>query len=51
MGYPRKGYFMSFGCSGITTIGASGHGFFLPDMHMGDDLVLELIVIRVQDFS
>ena len=50
MGYPPKGYFTSFGCSGIATSGASGHSFFSPD-YMGNDLVLGLIVIRVAGFS
>lgn len=46
MGYPPKGYFVSFGYSSIATIGASGHGVF-PPRKMG----LGLRVIRVLGFS
>jgi hypothetical protein len=28
-GYPVEAYFTGFGCGGITTIGANGHGLFL----------------------
>jgi hypothetical protein len=28
MGYPVEAYFTSFGCGGIVTISADGHGVF-----------------------
>lgn len=44
-GLSSKCYFMGFGCSDTAIIGAtSGHNFFSPE-HVGDDLVLGLIVI------
>jgi hypothetical protein len=38
MGYPQEAYFTGFGCGGIVTISANGHGVFLWDI--GYDLVL-----------